>query len=329
MWVSDYRCSRESFGRLEALSRQWQPDVIQIEYPVMVQYLRAIRAPVARVLTDHDPAYAAADVRARNAPLRARAVLRLDAVAWRHAERNAIRSVNATVTFTVDDRDALRALAPGSRVEVIPLTVPVPAHPLDPNGRDDTILFVGNLVHPSNADAVTWLVRDIFPLIRAAVPTARLVLIGEDPRDLLRGVAKGMPGVEARGLVPDPTEYLDRAAVIVAPIRTGGGMRVKVLEAMAAGKAVVATPRGAAGLSVNAARELVLATSAQEVAKATIALLRDPDARRSLAGRARRAAERERSTGGRAPAYMALYADLAERLEALRDPSSSRHQPTR
>lgn len=310
MWMSDYCCGASSIAHLDAFSRQWRPDVVQIEYPVMMPVARGVGPGTIRVLTDHDPAYEAALDRARAASGASRAILRLDAMAWRHQERSALLRADVTVTFTEADRVTLQRLAPTSRIEVIPLTVPVPQRRLDAVGVGERLVFVGNFVHQSNRDAAIWLARDILPLIRASVPSADLVLVGEDPRDEIRTALRDLFGVRVTGWVDDPDHYLDEAAVVVAPIRTGGGMRVKVLEAVAAGKAVVTTPRGAAGLSSDRVAQLRVATTAAGLAEATIDLLRRPQARRELGTQARRAAEDERDVNDRGLAYLNLYAAI-------------------
>lgn len=310
MWATDYRPAPTAASRLRRLIREWRPNVLQVEYPVMVPWISARSVFDILVMTDHDPAHAAAAERSRAATGTSRMLLALDAAAWRRAEQNAIRRANAVVVFTQRDRDAIRRLAPEGRTEVIPLGVPLPSIALDPEGTADCLVFVGNFVHAANRDAALWLARDILPLIRRRVPEARLELVGEDLTGELQRTLGSQPGIVVVGRVEDATVHLDRAAVVLAPLRTGGGMRIKVLEALAAGKAVVTTPIGAAGISLGVSPPLRIASTPNELADATVSLLLDPSVRRRLGEDARRWAERQDAVNDRGAAYARLYHDL-------------------
>jgi glycosyltransferase involved in cell wall biosynthesis len=147
------------------------------------------------------------------------------------------------------------------------------------------VLFVGGFGHPPNVDAAGWLARAIFPGVRDRVPDATLELVGNEPGEEVLRLAGA--GVTVHGSVPDVTPFLDRAAVVVAPIRIGGSMRMKVLEALAAGKALVATPRAAEGIDAVPDVHFLLADSADELRDAIADLLLDPTRRRELGREAR------------------------------------------
>ncbi|MDQ3849493.1 MAG: glycosyltransferase, partial [Actinomycetota bacterium] len=121
------------------------------------------------------------------------------------------------------------------------------------------------------------------------------------------------PGVRVTGAVASVEPHLERATVVVAPITIGGGMRVKVLEALAAGKAVVASPRAAEGVTARAGEEIVVADGDRETADAVLALLDDPRARRRMGIRARQWAVRELSWAAMADRYEELYARVERR----------------
>jgi glycosyltransferase involved in cell wall biosynthesis len=149
-----------------------------------------------------------------------------------------------------------------------------------------TLLFVGNFTHPPNVDAARWLSREIMPLLRAQNSGARLLLVGGSTPEEVRALAG--PGIEVVGEVPTVAPYFERAAVVLAPVRTGGGMRMKVLRALAGGKAVVTTPRGAEGFTIAGdSPPMVIAEDAEGIANATARLLADERQRRALARRAR------------------------------------------
>jgi len=208
---------------------------------------------------------------------------------WDRYQRTLWRRFDLVQALTERDARTMRRLAPelASRVRVNPFAVEIPP-PTDPVlEEDDTIVFTGGFLHAPNVDAARWLVGEIMPRLRAMHPGVRLRVAGSDPRGALRGLGSG--DVEIVGWVPTLATELARAAVVVAPLRVGGGQRMKVFEALAAGKAVVTTSRGAEGLLVadGEPAPLSLAESADAFAAATAALLRDRTQRRALGARAR------------------------------------------
>lgn len=191
--------------------------------------------------------------------------------------------------LTERDARTMRRLVPelGSRVRVNPFAVEIPPLADPALEEDDTIVFTGAFLHPPNIDAARWLVGEIMPRLRTMHPGVRLRVVGSDPRGALRGL--GSADVEITGWVPSVTAELARAAVVMAPLRLGGGQRMKVFAALAAGKAVVTTARGAEGLLAadGEPAPLSFAESPDAFAQATAALLRDRAQRRALGARAR------------------------------------------
>ena len=170
------------------------------------------------------------------------------------------------------------------------------------------VLFVGSFGHPPNADAAVRLARAIMPAVRARVPDALLEIVGDAPPPAVRELAGD--GVVVTGRVPDVGPHLERAAVVAAPLHLGGGMRVKVLESLAAGKALVATPRALAGLELDAGRHALVASTDAELSDAVAALLEDPERRRGIGAAAREWAVAQLDWEHAAAAYAELYADL-------------------
>jgi glycosyltransferase involved in cell wall biosynthesis len=300
-------------SRAAELAASWRPEIVQLEYPVMGQYLLALSGCAApRVLVDHE-----ASVRdLRRFPGRfGRLIGALDARAWRRFERRVIERVQAAVVFTDRGRRALEELATQTPIVEIPLGTTLPDSPSDPvGGSPPAVLFVGNFTHPPNSDAALWLGTEIFPAVRATHPEARLIIVGPSPGPELRALAG--EGVEVTGEVPDVAPYLEDAAVVAAPVRTGGGMRVKVLEALAAGNAVVATPLAVEGLDVATGDQLEIAETADEMRHAISRLLGDEEARRALGMRARAWAVQHLGWGESIERYEALYGSLTSGAKA-------------
>jgi sugar transferase (PEP-CTERM/EpsH1 system associated) len=189
------------------------------------------------------------------------------------------------------DRDTLQRLY-GDRlqapVSVIPTGVdtnyfaPRPATP----GASKRIVFTGSMDWLPNADGVLFFCREILPLIQQAEPDAIFTIVGRSPTPAVRRLSEEN-GIEVTGRVEDVRPYLQNAAVYVVPLRIGGGTRLKIFEAMAAGRAVVSTTIGAEGLPTENGRHLMLADTPREFADAVITLLRDPSTRSSLEGQGR------------------------------------------
>ncbi len=231
---------------------------------------------------------------------------RLEVAAWDRYERASRPVFDAIVVFAERDLAAVEPTASGTTVVRIPLAVEVPARALDPAGTEpETILFVGGFGHPPNVDAALWLGGAILPRVLERVPGARLVLVGHEPPAEVRALGGGPISVHAS--VPDVTPYLDRAAVVVAPIRIGGSMRMKVLEALAAGKALVATPRAAEGVEARPGEHYLLAHDEDELVDEIGRLLLDDTRRRTLGENARRWAEENLGWERGAEAFERLY----------------------
>lgn len=287
--------------RLEHLLREWRPDVVHLEYRITGRLLPLQGASAPCLLVDADPAGPADG---RSGPF-----ARLEARAWRSLGRRAFAAADAVVVFTERDRRAVSALSGQTPVVRIPLGYDLPHQPANPTGTDPHgVLFVASFMHPPNCDAAVWLVRDILPSIRSRVASASLELVGSHVPDEIRALAG--PGVAVRPDVADVSPYLDAAAVVVAPIRLGGGMRVKVLEALGAGKAIVATPLAVEGLELKHGEQVLIAETATGFADCVVELLIDVEQRRRLAESARRWAEDNLDMEAQVAAYEALYADI-------------------
>ena len=182
----------------------------------------------------------------------------------------------------------------------------------DPGGeKPGTVLFVGDFSHRPNVDAARWLVEEIMPSLRGRAAGVRLLLVGRSAPGEIRDLS--VADVEVVGEVPAIAPFLETAAVVIAPVRIGGGMRMKVLQALASGKAVVTTSRGAEGFTlVGDDPPFVVAEDADAIASETARLLDNPAARRALGERARAFAAEHFS----ADAY-------ARRLEATYDQAIS------
>ena len=310
MQVSEWHSSVFERGA-RASVESFAPDILHVEPLAMAQYLDDVDGVAPVVLVAHEPVAQTADEVYRASHGIDRVARWLDRRAWRKFEQEAISRADAVVVLTERDRRALETAAAGTYIVPIPLGVEIPPEPLDPVGTPPpSVLFVGGYGHPPNVEAALRLGQEILPRVRDRHPGAVLHLVGDRPPEAVRELASD--GTVVTGRVPDVRPFLDSAAVVVAPLRMGGGMRNKVLEALAAGKAVVASRLAAAGLDAEGAQHLRLAETDAEFAAAIVDLLRDEEARRVLAGDARRWSEVHLGWDERVDAFERLYRSLLE-----------------
>ena len=297
-------------SRARAVADSFRPDILQFECVEMAQYFDALDGVRAqRIVVDHDPGHSAAVDYSLEARGLRRLSRHLDAIAWERFSRMAFARVDRIVVFTERDRQAVAGQAGDTAVEVIPLAIELPPSALDPRGAfPPTVLFVGDYLHTPNSDAALRLTRTIMPRVRRAHPDAKLELVGAHPTAAM--ATDPANGVAVRGVVPSVEPFLARATVVVAPLRIGGGMRVKVLEALASGKALVASPRALEGLDVTDGQEVLVAEDDDAFVEAVSSLLADEERRVALAQRARRWAESALGWEPSVAAYEALYGEL-------------------
>ena len=175
------------------------------------------------------------------------------------------------------------------------------------------ILLVGFFGHAPNVDAARWFVGDVLPRVRVARPAAHVALVGREPPPAVRALADPRV-VEVTGFVPDLRPWLARAQVVVVPVREGGGVRGKVLEAWAAARPVVATERGVAGLAARDGENVLVADDVVTFAAHVARLLGDAELRRRLGAAGRATAEARYDWD----AIAAAHAELYDRLLAPR-----------
>jgi glycosyltransferase involved in cell wall biosynthesis len=204
------------------------------------------------------------------------------------AEVKAMRLAQQTFVCSDPDRRYLARLVGSGRVQTVPNSVCFPAL----SAAEETeplVLFVGSMASRPNAQAVDLLVGSVWPRIHAAMPDARLIIIGQGA-ELTSSYAHPDPSVRFLGFVEDLAAWYRRARVVCCPIYHGSGTRVKIIEAAAHRKAVVATPMGAEGLSFVDGEEIVLRKAPTDLAAACLELLRDPSVASRLGAQARRRA---------------------------------------
>jgi len=230
---------------------------------------------------------------------------------WKKYQPYVWRRFDRIQVFTERDAAAIATLAPeaAGRVRVNPFGIDLPTNADTDCEEKGSILFVGNFAHQPNVDAALWLGLEIMPLLRNRPLNVRLTLVGKYPPRSVQRLS--CADILVAGFVPEIDPYLERAAVVVAPLRIGGGMRMKVLQAMALGKAVVTTPRGSDGLAMNGKQPpLTIAETAEEIADAVAVLLGDNNTRRELGMQARAYVAEHYSAHAYALRLEAIYEEM-------------------
>jgi glycosyltransferase involved in cell wall biosynthesis len=197
-------------------------------------------------------------------------------------ERNMVQKFDRVIAVSKHDQQLMSEWTDVSRIAVVPTGVDLQQYRPDRSDRtvEPLVLFVGAMDWEPNIDAVEYFLRDIWPSIRARVPEVRFRIVGRNP--VHRVLKLASDSVEVTGSVASVGDHLRAATAVVVPLRIGGGTRLKIYEAMAAGKAVVSTSVGAEGLNVHHDRDIVLADKPSTFAGAVIALFQDGELRRRL-----------------------------------------------
>jgi polysaccharide biosynthesis protein PslH len=206
----------------------------------------------------------------------------------RSFERRTAPQFAAHITCSDLDSERLRAIAPQARVETIPNGVDTDY--FRPSGRvapRRSIVFVGSLNWYPNVSAVEFLLREIWPALKRAAPELALDLVGSAPPASIQGLAAALPDVTVHGFVDDVRPFMEEALLYVCPIRDGGGTKLKLLDAFAMQKCVVAHPIACEGIAALPGKEIELAESAAAFVAVIQELLAEPERRASI-GRAAR-----------------------------------------
>jgi glycosyltransferase involved in cell wall biosynthesis len=187
------------------------------------------------------------------------------------------------------DAERLREVAPGCRTAVIPNGVDVDYFRPAP-GRTErrSVIFVGSLNWYPNVDAVRFLLREVWPLVAAREPTLALDIVGPAPSDEIRALAAAFPNARVHGFVDDVRPLMDAAALYVCPIRDGGGTKLKILDAFAMQKCVLAHPIACEGIDAEPGTHVLLATTPAEFCDRILAALDGAPLRERIAAAARR-----------------------------------------
>ena len=235
---------------------------------------------------------------------------------WRKLRREELgtyRNADGVYLCSVADEQRLLDQIPGARTMVIPNAADVDFYkprPTDPPPDGRTVVFFGLLSYKPNIDGAIHFIQEIWPRIADANPQARCKIIGGSPPPQLLALAG--PRVEFTGFVPDLRPHLAAAAAVVVPLRLGGGTRLKIVEAMAMGKAIVSTTLGAEGIEAVPGRDLLLEDQPEDFANAVNRLLAEPGLAARIGNSARQLSEARYAWSGAAQTLESFYRQILQ-----------------
>ncbi len=184
---------------------------------------------------------------------------------------------DAVLSVSQEDKQALEeAIGKEFNIQVIPIAIDLDeVVPIKRQEDSNHILHIGTMFWPPNIDGILWFLREVYPLIKARRPDVCVDIIGARPPKEMLDMAGNGTGINVTGYVEDPIDYIQKAAVMMVPLRAGGGMRVKILNALAQELPIVSTTLGCEGISVENGKHLLIADTPESFAEATINLLDD------------------------------------------------------
>ncbi|MCC6858087.1 MAG: glycosyltransferase [Bryobacterales bacterium] len=292
--------------------RKWRPEVVQFEFTQMAQYAGDCPEQ-ATILVEHDITF---DLYEQLVRERGDWETRRQLEKWKRFETAAWKQVSCVVTMSEKDRRSVE----GARAVAIPNGVDLerfrPSERVPERAR---LLFIGSFAHLPNLLAIEFFLKEAWPHLRDLAPTLHIIA-GQKHEYYLEHyrtraqVELNQPGVEVEGFVSDVRDAYGRAAVVLAPLVASAGTNIKVLEAMAMGKAIVSTPAGINGLDLEGGRDLLVTVTGEEMAAAIRGLIENPEARRELERQARRTAETRYGWDAMARLQRETYASLRPKM---------------
>jgi glycosyltransferase involved in cell wall biosynthesis len=278
---------------LREFAKKHMVDVVIFEFLLIAELSTELKG-LPKILVEHN---VESDIKKRALQEATNPIHKLrDWLTWRKLlrfEKEWVQRFPVCVAVSERDAERLREMAPQTEFHVVPNGVDVQHFAPEDSIRDvNTLLFFGTLNYGPNVEGLLWFCDEIWPKIRSEKPIAKLEVVGLDPSPRVLELDR-LPGVQVTGFVPDIRSKLWSATVCVVPLRVGGGTRLKILEALAAGCPVVSTTVGAEGLAVINEEHLLIRDKPKQFAEGVAALLESERLRKELAKRGRELVEQQ------------------------------------
>ncbi len=302
-------------------------DIIHVEYPVMAAYLDAVNvlSDPRLILSTHNIESIRFNRETRFSSWDSRRLLLMgDQVLFKSWEANAIRRFHGVTAVSELEKEWIERNAPDAQVELVPNGVAAEYFAFRPPRPNRTVTFVGSMDYPPNIDAVLWFAEEVLPSLRGELPELKFRVVGSRPARRLMELRE-QPGIEITGQVPDIRPYLNDSLALVVPLRSGGGTRLKILQAMAAGCPVVSSTIGAEGLDILPDVHLLIADDVDAWVSDIKRLVGSPNRAVEIANAGRKLVE-ERYTWARCLSGLdRLYKEVLSRREPVESrPSEAR-----
>lgn len=268
--------SKEMEEFIRKISKEQIFDVIYVDHDVMIQYLGAIsnKNKALVIYDEHNISSLAAwrNFLIEKKPIDKLAYL-LETTKWFLYEQKHLFRFD--YVFTISPVDRKRLIKRGMTSKKITfLSIPIKIKPIFRfNPKEKNILFIGLMSWKPNEDGFWWFYKEIFPAIKKEIPDVKLTVIGAYPSRSMREAAKIDGNLEFLGYVKNLIPYFKKASIFIIPIRSGGGIRVKILDALARGIPVVSTKLGAEGINVKNRKEILIDDEAEEFIRAVLKLM--------------------------------------------------------
>lgn len=283
-------------NQMRDLCRNGQYDIIQVEHTNIAHWLNSICPSIPKILVAHNIKKELWYKYSQNTSGFHKFKYYLDSRRFHYYESRNIRSYQAVVAMSEADKEKIvQIVGQEIVVPVVPNGVDLEYFkPVNECGQPGGIVFTGTMNHPPNHEGIMFFLNDIFPKIIEKVPSIKITIVGNSPKQQLLSVIDNR-FVTVTGFVDDIRPYLASASIVVVPLLSGSGTRLKILEAMAMGKAIVSTSIGAEGITYTHEKNILIANDPGEFAKTVIDLLNNPTQRYHLGMEARDLVERQYS----------------------------------
>jgi glycosyltransferase involved in cell wall biosynthesis len=293
-------------AQIRAAVSKYRPAVVILQFPQTAQYMAAAgRVPVVMDVQDACMVSRYREWR-KTAPSLKRWGKLITWLAWARYERYWYSRASALLAISENDYGVLNSFIPDVPCFFSPVATDIA--PLKAASTRTYVGFIGNFAHAPNRDALDWLLNDIWPRVRTLHPDAELRIAGPHVPEHARSDTS--KGINVVGFVDDIDDFYAKAAMAVVPYRFGGGVKIKALEAMANGCAVVATTVGAEGLKIEKNKHLLVADGPEEFATAIASLLASEEKSASLASAARHHIETNFSWKAKTSALIGVFQSI-------------------
>lgn len=319
--------SRPFMKRIQELANNRKFDLIHCDILPLAYTLRNIKG-IPCTLTDHDVSYLKAlriSEQARGLSLKL--FLQHESRKLKKFESKIFEQVHVGITVSSLDKAILLDLCPKANVMVIENGVDINHFTPSKTMDQRSLVWVGGFGYAPNREAIHYFLERIYPLIKKEVPEVMLNLIGNGVTEKIKNFSSHDPSIKIFGYVDDPIPHIQRATVFIAPILSGSGTRLKILEAMAAGKAVVSTTVGCEGIEGIEKIHYLTADKPADFAKCVTDILTNPKLRQQLGVNARKLAIQKYDWETIVDKINKTYEDLVGRQDRKEHPRIALTQP--